>query len=62
MIKVKAVNQTPHVKAYFTDSVKVLIQIPVDQKEDLIEKLSQVNALLDLKDADAKVHIKYIQR
>lgn len=54
MIKVKAVNKLPARKPYFTDSVKVLLQVPVNQKAALIEKLSQIIALLDLKNVDVK--------
>lgn len=59
MVKVKSVNQPRAYKASFTDSVKVLIRIPVDQSEDLKGKLSQVNAVLDLSDAMKGSHQKY---
>lgn len=49
MIKLKAVNQSQGLKSYFTDSVKVIIQVPVNKKEDLRQKLSQLNAMLDLR-------------
>jgi hypothetical protein len=49
MVKVNTVNQSRTEKSLITDSVKVLIRIPLDQREDLMGKLSQVNALVDLK-------------
>ncbi len=48
-IKVRVVNQPRRLKSFFTDSVKVLIQIPAAQSGDLRSRLSQVNAILDLK-------------
>ncbi len=48
MIKVKAVNPSRAHKSYFADSVKVLIQVPADKRVDLRQKLSQVNAILDV--------------
>ena len=50
MIKVKAVNPSQARKSYFTDSVKVLLQVPADQREDLRQKLSQIKAMLDVQD------------
>lgn len=51
MIKVKAANLSQARKSYFADSVKVVIQVPSDQSEDLVQKLSQINAMLDLQNA-----------
>ena len=48
MIKVLTVNPSKARKSYFTDSVKVLLQVPADQTEDLRQKLSQINAMLDV--------------
>jgi YbbR domain-containing protein len=50
MLKVKIVNRPRLLKSFFTDSVKVILLVPVNQREDLRGKLSQVNAILDLKD------------
>jgi hypothetical protein len=50
MIKIKTVNQPRAWKSPLTDSVKVFIRIPVNQGEDLREKLSQINAILNWKD------------
>ena len=54
MIKVKAINRSGARKPYFTDSVKVSLQVPVNQKADLIEKSSQLRAMLDLKHVEVK--------
>jgi len=59
MLKVKSVNQSRILKAYFTDSVKVLLQIPTDQTEDLKVKLLLVNARIDLKNAAKGSHKAY---
>lgn len=53
MIKVKAVNQSRKPKSLLTDSVKVLIQIPVDKSEDFKSKLSEVIALVNVKDLES---------
>lgn len=50
-LKVKTVNRPGALRSFFTDSVKVILLIPVGQSEDFRGKLSQVNAILDLKDA-----------
>jgi len=50
-LKVKSINRPRALKSFFTDSVKVILLVPVNQSEDLRGKLSQVNAILDLKDA-----------
>jgi len=50
MIKIKEVNQPRAWKSSLTDSVKVFIRIPANLSEDLRGKLSQVNAIVDLKD------------
>jgi hypothetical protein len=48
-LKVKTVNRPQGLKSFFTDSVKVMIQIPANQVEDLKGKLLQVYAIVDLK-------------
>ena len=51
MFLVKTVNRPRQMNSFFTDSVKVTLLVPVNQSEDLRGKLSQVNAILDLRDA-----------
>jgi hypothetical protein len=48
-LKVKTINRPPAWKAFFTDSVKVILMVPLNQSEALRETLPQVNAILDLK-------------
>jgi hypothetical protein len=59
MLKVKTINRHPAMKSKFTDSVKVILLVPVNKGEDLRGKLSQVNAILDLKDAQTGSHKLY---
>ena len=56
MIKVKTINRPRLFRSVITDSVKVYMQIPVAQREDLKRKLSQIHALLDLKDVAKGSH------
>lgn len=58
-LKVKTINRPRALKSFFTDSVKVILLIPVNQSEDLRGKLSQVNAILDLKDTQRGSHQIY---
>jgi len=58
-IKVNAINLPRIGKHSVTDSVKVLLQIPVSQNEDLKAKLSLAKAHVDLKGADKGLHKVY---
>jgi hypothetical protein len=50
VVKVNAIHKPRSVKG-IADSVKAFIQIPVEQHEDFQEKLSDLKALIDMKDA-----------
>jgi len=58
-LKVNVINQPRSWKHNITDSVKVLIQIPASQNEDLTAKLSLANARVDLQGADKGLHKAY---
>jgi YbbR domain-containing protein len=50
MIKVKTINWPRPFRSVRTDSVKISVQVPAAQREDFKGKLSEIHALLDLKD------------
>ncbi len=57
-IKVEWIHPPKTVKA-IADSVKAVIQIPVDQKVDFKAKLSEMTARIDFRSADKNVHALY---
>jgi YbbR domain-containing protein len=58
-VKVKTINQPRAARSSFTDSVKVVLRIPTEQREDLKEKTIQFKAIFDLKDIPKGSHRLY---
>jgi hypothetical protein len=56
---VRALNQSRLTKSLFDEQVKVLVQIPTDQKEALQNRLTQAIAQIDLKDLKKGEHKIY---
>jgi hypothetical protein len=58
-LNVKMINQPRSSKSAFTDSVKIVMQIPIDQSEDFKERVKHMNVTLDVKEFERGTHRVY---